>query len=223
MATALHPQTQLTFKFDNQILPRKYGFPMKCRIPTKLGFKNPKYITAHVRAEQRRRRLLGEPGLQLVQRAVAGLFKNLRCQFSATPGAGRRRPCQPQPGPLAIRPRISVSEASRYGNPQASSSPRRRHRPGGHGRGQEAHRLDERPRHGDVRDRGGAGRRRLLRRPQRVDHRRHHGEGARRRCRDLRRGRRAEVGQGALRRAAGGGAAAAAQGPRAFSPTSARR
>ena len=46
MASALHPQTQLTFKFDNQILPRKYGFPMKCRIPTKLGFKNPKYITA---------------------------------------------------------------------------------------------------------------------------------------------------------------------------------
>ena len=46
MATALHPQTQLTFRFDNQILPRKYGFPMKCRMPTKLGFKNPKYITA---------------------------------------------------------------------------------------------------------------------------------------------------------------------------------
>ena len=46
MPTALHPQTQLSFKFDNQILPRKYGFPMKCRIPTKLGFKNPKYITA---------------------------------------------------------------------------------------------------------------------------------------------------------------------------------
>jgi len=46
MPTALHPQTQLTFKFDHQILPRKYGFPMKCRIPTKLGFKNPKYIIA---------------------------------------------------------------------------------------------------------------------------------------------------------------------------------
>jgi len=46
MPTALHPQTQLSLKFDNQILPRKYGFPMKCRIPTKLGFKNPKYITA---------------------------------------------------------------------------------------------------------------------------------------------------------------------------------
>src|SRR5476649_949621 len=46
MATALHPQTQLTFKFADEILSRKYGFPMKCRMPTKLGFKNPKYITA---------------------------------------------------------------------------------------------------------------------------------------------------------------------------------
>ena len=44
MATALHPQTQMTFKFDDEILPRKYGFPMKVRIPTKLGFKNPKHV-----------------------------------------------------------------------------------------------------------------------------------------------------------------------------------
>jgi DMSO/TMAO reductase YedYZ molybdopterin-dependent catalytic subunit len=46
MPTALHPQTQLSFRFDDKILPVAYGFPMKCRIPTKLGFKNPKYITA---------------------------------------------------------------------------------------------------------------------------------------------------------------------------------
>jgi DMSO/TMAO reductase YedYZ molybdopterin-dependent catalytic subunit len=46
MPTALHPQTQLTLKFDNQILPRAYGFPIRIRIPTKLGFKNPKYVTA---------------------------------------------------------------------------------------------------------------------------------------------------------------------------------
>ena len=45
MATALHPQTLLTFKFADQILPVAYGFPMKLRIPTKLGFKNPKHIT----------------------------------------------------------------------------------------------------------------------------------------------------------------------------------
>jgi len=46
MATALHPQTQMTFKFDNKILPRAYGFPMKIRMPTKLGYKNPKYVVA---------------------------------------------------------------------------------------------------------------------------------------------------------------------------------
>jgi len=46
MATALHPQTQLTLRFRNQTLPRQYGFPMKLRIPTKLGFKNPKHITS---------------------------------------------------------------------------------------------------------------------------------------------------------------------------------
>jgi len=45
MQTALHPQTQLTFRYADQILPPKYGFPMKLRIPTKLGFKNPKHIT----------------------------------------------------------------------------------------------------------------------------------------------------------------------------------
>ncbi len=46
MATALHPQTILALTFRDQILPTKYGFPMKLRVPTKLGFKNPKYIMA---------------------------------------------------------------------------------------------------------------------------------------------------------------------------------
>jgi DMSO/TMAO reductase YedYZ molybdopterin-dependent catalytic subunit len=44
MPTALHPQTQMTFRFDGHILPTKYGFPMRIRIPTKLGFKNPKHV-----------------------------------------------------------------------------------------------------------------------------------------------------------------------------------
>jgi DMSO/TMAO reductase YedYZ molybdopterin-dependent catalytic subunit len=44
MPTALHPQTQMSFKFDDKILPRAYGYPMKLRVPTKLGFKNPKYV-----------------------------------------------------------------------------------------------------------------------------------------------------------------------------------
>lgn len=46
MATALHPQTLLTFSYDGQLLPPKYGYPMKLRIPTKLGYKNPKHIVA---------------------------------------------------------------------------------------------------------------------------------------------------------------------------------
>ncbi len=46
MASALHPQTLLTFRFGDQILPTEYGFPMKLRLPTKLGYKNPKHITA---------------------------------------------------------------------------------------------------------------------------------------------------------------------------------
>jgi DMSO/TMAO reductase YedYZ molybdopterin-dependent catalytic subunit len=46
MESALHPQTQLTFKISDQILEPKYGYPLKLRIPTKLGFKNPKWIIA---------------------------------------------------------------------------------------------------------------------------------------------------------------------------------
>jgi DMSO/TMAO reductase YedYZ molybdopterin-dependent catalytic subunit len=46
MPTALHPQTLLTLSYAGETLPRAYGFPMKLRMPTKLGYKNPKYITA---------------------------------------------------------------------------------------------------------------------------------------------------------------------------------
>ncbi len=46
MATALHPQTLLALTYDGQVLPPKYGFPMKLRMPTKLGYKNPKHVQA---------------------------------------------------------------------------------------------------------------------------------------------------------------------------------
>jgi DMSO/TMAO reductase YedYZ molybdopterin-dependent catalytic subunit len=45
MPTALHPQTIMAVKFADEILPAKYGYPFKVRIPTKLGFKNPKWVT----------------------------------------------------------------------------------------------------------------------------------------------------------------------------------
>jgi DMSO/TMAO reductase YedYZ molybdopterin-dependent catalytic subunit len=46
MASALHPQTLLTFKISDEILAPRYGYPLKLRVATKLGFKNPKWITA---------------------------------------------------------------------------------------------------------------------------------------------------------------------------------
>jgi len=45
MPTALHPQTIMAFRLSDEILPWKYGYPFKIRIPTKLGFKNPKFVT----------------------------------------------------------------------------------------------------------------------------------------------------------------------------------
>lgn len=46
MATALHPQTQISLRYADDELPPKYGYPLKIRIPTKLGFKNPKHVAA---------------------------------------------------------------------------------------------------------------------------------------------------------------------------------
>ena len=46
MPTAMHAQTQITLGFDGQTLPAAYGFPIKIRVPTKLGFKNPKWVVS---------------------------------------------------------------------------------------------------------------------------------------------------------------------------------
>lgn len=46
MATALHPQTLMALTYDGATLPPRYGYPMKLRMPTKLGYKNPKHIQA---------------------------------------------------------------------------------------------------------------------------------------------------------------------------------
>ena len=46
MATALHPQTVLALTYGGQVLPAMYGYPVKLRIPTKVGYKNPKHIHA---------------------------------------------------------------------------------------------------------------------------------------------------------------------------------
>jgi len=45
MAAALHPQTLMAFKPSDDILPTRYGYPFKIRIPTKLRFKSPNFDT----------------------------------------------------------------------------------------------------------------------------------------------------------------------------------
>jgi DMSO/TMAO reductase YedYZ molybdopterin-dependent catalytic subunit len=45
MPTAMHPQTLMAFKLSDETLPTRHGYPFKLRIPTKLGFKNPKFVT----------------------------------------------------------------------------------------------------------------------------------------------------------------------------------
>ena len=46
MATALHPQTLLATKYARERIADPYGYPLRLRTSTKLGFKNPKWITA---------------------------------------------------------------------------------------------------------------------------------------------------------------------------------
>ena len=46
MATALHPQTLLALDYANAPLGDPFGFPLRLRMATKLGYKNPKWVTA---------------------------------------------------------------------------------------------------------------------------------------------------------------------------------
>jgi len=46
MATALHPQTLLATRYAGETLDDPFGYPLRLRTSTKLGFKNPKWITA---------------------------------------------------------------------------------------------------------------------------------------------------------------------------------
>jgi DMSO/TMAO reductase YedYZ molybdopterin-dependent catalytic subunit len=45
MATALHPQTLLCYEMYDQPLTREHGAPLRLIIPTKIGYKQAKYLT----------------------------------------------------------------------------------------------------------------------------------------------------------------------------------
>jgi DMSO/TMAO reductase YedYZ molybdopterin-dependent catalytic subunit len=46
MPSALHPQTQLATHYADEPIGIPYGYPLRLRVATKLGFKMPKWITA---------------------------------------------------------------------------------------------------------------------------------------------------------------------------------
>jgi DMSO/TMAO reductase YedYZ molybdopterin-dependent catalytic subunit len=46
MATALHPQSLLCYEMYDQPLTREHGAPLRLRMPTKIGYKQAKYITS---------------------------------------------------------------------------------------------------------------------------------------------------------------------------------
>jgi DMSO/TMAO reductase YedYZ molybdopterin-dependent catalytic subunit len=46
MATALHPQTLLCYEMYDQPLSREHGAPLRLQIPTKIGYKQAKYLTS---------------------------------------------------------------------------------------------------------------------------------------------------------------------------------
>lgn len=45
MATALHPQTLLCYEMYDQPLTRQHGAPLRLNVPTKVGYKQAKYLT----------------------------------------------------------------------------------------------------------------------------------------------------------------------------------
>ena len=45
MATALHPMSLLCYEMYDQPLTREHGAPLRLSIPTKIGYKQAKYVT----------------------------------------------------------------------------------------------------------------------------------------------------------------------------------
>ena len=45
MATAMHPQTLLCYEMYDQPLTREHGAPLRLTVPTKIGYKQAKYLT----------------------------------------------------------------------------------------------------------------------------------------------------------------------------------
>ena len=67
MATALHPQTLLCYEMYDRPLTREHGAPLRLQIPTKVGYKQAKYLTEPEGHQcSGPGGLLGRPGLFII-------------------------------------------------------------------------------------------------------------------------------------------------------------
>ncbi len=99
METMLHPQTLFCYEMYGQPLDRGHGAPLRLQMPTKLGYKQAKYLdtdSRDERAEGRPAGLLGRPGLRLVRGIVSELWRPALAQSNAS------RPSR-SPSPMSIR------------------------------------------------------------------------------------------------------------------------
>ena len=81
MATALHPQTILATKYAGDALADPFGYPLRLRTSTKLGYKNAKWIKAIEVTQRLSRDVLEQAGLQLVR-------GNLKRAYRGAAGSG---------------------------------------------------------------------------------------------------------------------------------------
>ena len=84
MASALHPQSLLCYEMYDRPLTREHGAPLRLRVPTKIGYKQAKYLTSlRVTDVVPKTGLLGGPGLPRLLRAVGLAHSNDRIKLHA--------------------------------------------------------------------------------------------------------------------------------------------
>ena len=114
MATALHPQTQMTFKFGDEILPRAYGYPDEDPGADKARIQESEIRDLDGSHQRLQGRLLGRPGLQFVQRELMIFVIVVRCFASPRNDKGSiPQPCDFRTSfpcnPAAIAPTASIA------------------------------------------------------------------------------------------------------------------
>jgi len=91
MATALHPQTLLATRYAGETLPDPFGYPLRLRTSTKLGFKNSEMDHLDRGYQHLQARLLGETRLQLEEcDLMPGIRATTACK-APTPDVRRSR------------------------------------------------------------------------------------------------------------------------------------